>query len=213
MRNRGSAALIGRDEVLSTLTGALDRAASGEPSVVVVAGETGIGKTRLMAELLARHDGPQLAGACVPVAGEPLPYAALTQALRRASGSGVVRQELARSAELARLMPGASGASGAPTDAATGAGHPAESSRLGLFGSVLGLLERMGVQAPVVLVVEDVHWADRSTLDLLSFLTTNLVDERVLVLLTCREESVAGSRDLAEWLAELGRLGADRLDL
>ena len=121
----------------------------------------------------------------MPVAGEPLPYAALTQALRRTGGSGVVRQETQRSPELARLLPGAGRGPPGP-DAEPG---PGESSRLRLFQAVLGLLGRMSAQGPVVHVVEDVHWADRSTLDLLAFLATNLTDERVLVLLTYRDDA------------------------
>ena len=82
--------------------------APGRPVVAVVAGETGVGKTALLRQFLDGVDAAVLAGTCVPVAGEPLPYAALTQALRRAKGSGVVQQELSRSPELARLLPGGS---------------------------------------------------------------------------------------------------------
>ena len=70
---------------------------------------------------------------------------------------------------------------------------------------MLGLLGRLSAHRPVVHVVEDVHWADRSTLDLLAFLATNLVDERVLVVLTHRTDAVGDDR-LVSWLAELGRL-------
>jgi hypothetical protein len=64
----------------------------------------------------------------------------------------------------------------------------------------------MGAERPAVHVVEDLHWADRSTLDLLSFLATNLRDERVLLLLTYRADSVDRQDPLSRWLAELGRL-------
>ena len=70
---------------------------------------------------------------------------------------------------------------------------------------MLGLLGRLSAHRPVVHVVEDVQWADRSTLDLLAFLATNLVDERVLVVLTHRTDAVGDDR-LVSWLAELGRL-------
>jgi DNA-binding CsgD family transcriptional regulator len=202
--------LIGRDAVLDQLMEALSKADSGAPGVLVVTGETGVGKTRLVEEFLERTSGPVLAGACVPVAGEPLPYAALTQALRRSAGSGVVRQEVTRSPELARLLP--PGIVPEPSAADERAGS-AETSRLRLYQSVLALLSRMGAHQPVVHVVEDVHWADRATLDLLSFLATNLADERVLVLLTYREDAVGGSGAVGPWLAELGRLGAERICL
>ena len=203
--------LVGRDDSLRRLSRALDRAAAGRPVVAVVAGETGVGKTALLRQFLDGVDAAVLAGTCIPVAGEPLPYAALTQALRRAKGSGVVQQELSRSPELSRLLPG-SVPQGSPPASAEG------SSRLRLYQSVLGLLDRMGAATAVVHAVEDVHWADPATLDLLSFLATNLVDERVLLLLTYRAEAVAETDALATWLAELGRLPLtevvtlDRLD-
>ena len=83
---RTTGELVGREGILQQLTDALGRAAAGEPAVVVVSGETGVGKTRLVTEFMARASATTLAGACVPVAGEPLPYAALTQALRSTSG-------------------------------------------------------------------------------------------------------------------------------
>src|SRR3954471_651454 len=108
MADPSGARLVGRDGPLRTLRAALARAADGRPSAALVAGELGVGKTRLVREFLARSDAEVFAGASVPVGGEPLPYAALTQALR-SSGSGVVRQELDRSPELARLLPGPPG--------------------------------------------------------------------------------------------------------
>ncbi len=207
MQAQGPSGLVGRERILGQLAGALARAASGNPTVVVVSGETGVGKTRLVSEFLAGSDAVTFAGACVPVAGEPLPYAALTQALRRNAGLGAVRQETQRSPELARLLPGATEA-GEDDVARSGA-----SSRLRLFQAVLALLGRLGAGQPVVHVVEDVHWADRSTLDLLTFLATNLTDERALVILTYRDDAVDDSRTLDTWLAELGRMGTQRIDV
>ncbi len=178
--------------------GNLGRTRSGNASVLLVSGETGVGKTRLVTEFLDRERPAVLAGACVPLAGEPLPYAALTQALRQ--GSGVVREATTRSPELARLLPG----NEEPTPG--GAPTPGSGDRLRLFQAVLALLTRMGAERPVVHVVEDLHWADRSTLDLLAFLATNLRDERVMLLLTYRTDSVDRQNPLSRWLAELGRL-------
>ena len=109
MHPRTAGGLVGREGILQQLSDALEQAAAGQPTVVVVSGETGVGKTRLVTEFMARANATALAGACVPVAGEPLAYAALTQALRRTSGSGVVQQETQRSPELARLLPQAQG--------------------------------------------------------------------------------------------------------
>jgi DNA-binding CsgD family transcriptional regulator len=217
---RTTGELVGREGILGQLADALDQAAAGRPTVVVVSGETGVGKTRLVTEFLARSaartDATTLAGTCVPVAGEPLPYAALTQALRSTGATGVVRQETLRSPELARLLPSGLAEPDADLERGSLGGSEAGSeatSRLRLFQAVLGLLARMSAQGPVVHVVEDVHWADRSTLDLLTFLATNLTDERVLVVLTYREDARDESGTLGPWLAELGRQTTRRIQV
>ncbi|WP_432479210.1 helix-turn-helix transcriptional regulator [Nocardioides sp. GXQ0305] len=203
MDPRSSGELVGREGILRDLSEALARSASGIPTVVVLSGETGVGKTRLVQEFLAGAEALSLAGACIPVAGEPLPYAALAQALRQ-GGDGLVDREVRGSPELARLLPAASG-DAVPTTPDPGS---EATSRMRLFQAVLGLLGRVSEHRPVVHVVEDVHWADRSTLDLLTFLVGNLNDERVLLLLTHRDDAPDESSDLASWLVELGRMDA-----
>lgn len=210
MAARPANRLVGRESSLGLLAGPLKRAAAGHPSVVVVRGETGVGKTALVREFLARADVSVLGGTCVPLAGDPLPYAALSQALRAAGGIGAVQQELRRSPELARLV--STGLIDALPQSASA------SSRLRLFQAVLGLLGRMGAAKSVVHVVEDLHWADPATLDLLSFLATNLTNERAVVLVSYRTEAVPETDTLTTWMAELGRLRStdlitlDRLD-
>lgn len=98
--------LVGREPELALLRAALARAAAGEPSVVLVGGETGVGKTALVRALTAGQSTTVLYGACLPVVEDPLPYAPLIQALRRLGNTGTVRQQVARSPELARLIPG-----------------------------------------------------------------------------------------------------------
>jgi DNA-binding CsgD family transcriptional regulator len=193
-----SGTLVGRDAALATLDTGVARAAEGQPGVLLVGGETGIGKTRLVAEVTGRPDVVALAGACVPVAGETFPYAALTQALRSLAGDPLVQRELDRSPELARLAPGrrAEPEPSAPLR---------DSSPLRLFHAVLGLLDRMAVTRPVVHVVEDLHWADHPTLDLLRFLATNLDRERVLLVATYRDDERLEPA-VRTWLAELTRL-------
>jgi DNA-binding CsgD family transcriptional regulator/tetratricopeptide (TPR) repeat protein len=90
----------------------------------------------------------------------------------------------------------------------------AAASQLGLFQSVLDLVDRLGAAAPVLHVVEDVHWADRSTLDLVRFLATNLTNERAVLLVTLRADAVVPATSLALWVAELARLeNAERVEL
>jgi DNA-binding CsgD family transcriptional regulator len=206
-----SPTLVGRVEELEVLEAARRRAADGAPAVVLVGGEAGVGKTRLVAELTARCaiEGTRvLAGGCVPVGGDGLPYAPIVEALRpllHELGIDAVR-ELAGPSwhELGHLLPSL----GEPE---VGPAGPAAQARL--FELLLGLLARLSEQAPLVVVVEDLHWADQSTRNLLAFLVRNLRRERVLLLGTFRTDE-PGLRWLGPWLAELDRGGqVERIEL
>jgi predicted ATPase len=208
-----SRALVGRVEELQTLEAARRRAADGEPAVVLVGGEAGIGKTRLLAELTSRwvtDDGTRvLTGGCVPVGNGALPYAPIVEALRALLGdlgANAVRDLVGPSwPELASLLP----ALGEPDHT----GQHDQTAQARLFELLLGLLGRLGEQFPLVLVVEDVHWADRSTRDLLAFLARNLRRERVLAMVTYRNDE-PGQQRLGPYLAELDRAGrVERIEL
>src|SRR5918995_771755 len=208
-----SPAFIGRVEELDVLEAALGRATNSEPAVVLVGGEAGVGKTRLLAELTSRcaTDGTRvLAGGCVPVGDGALPYAPIVEGLRALVG------ELGASAaggligpswpERARLLP----ALGEPQ---AGGGTPGQAAQARLFELLLGMLARLSQQIPVTLVVEDLHWADRSTRDLLAFLVRNLRRERLLVVVSYRSDE-PGTDWLGPYLAVLDRSGpAQRVEL
>jgi DNA-binding CsgD family transcriptional regulator/tetratricopeptide (TPR) repeat protein len=206
-----SPTFVGRVEELQTLEAARRRAADGEPAVVLVGGEAGVGKTRLVAELAARcaAEGTRvLSGGCVPVGDGALPYAPIVEALRSLVaevGVAAVRELVGPSwPELARLLP--------TLGVSEGTG-PTEQAQSRLFELLLGLLGRLGEQVPVVLVVEDLHWADQSTRDLLAFLVRNLRRERLLVVVTYRNDE-PGQQRLGPFLAELDRGGrAERIEL
>jgi predicted ATPase len=107
--------------------------------------------------------------------------------------------------ELARLLP-ALGAADRP-------GPPDQAAQARLFELLLGLFGRLSEQTPLVLVVEDVHWSDQSTRDLLAFLVRNLRWERILVVVTYRNDE-PGQQQLGPYLAELDRGGpVQRLEL
>jgi len=207
-----SPTFVGRVEELQVLEAARRQAADGEPAVVLVGGEAGVGKTRLVAELTARcvADGIRvLTGGCVPVREGALPYAPIVEALRTLVaevGVAAVRELVGPAwPELARLLP----TLGAPDRS----GPPGQAAQARLFELLLGLLGRLGKQGPLVVVVEDVHWADQSTRDLLAFLVRNLQRERVLLVITYRNDEPA-LRWLGPWLAELDRGGpVQRLEL
>jgi predicted ATPase len=208
-----SPSFVGRVEELETLEAARRRAADGEPAVVLVGGEAGIGKTRLVAELTARCTGDGmrvLIGGCVPVGDGALPYAPIVEVLRTllADLSVATVRDLIGPAwpELARLLP----ALGEP-DHTVLSGQAAQTR---LFELLLGLLGRLAEQAPLVLVVEDLHWADSSTRDLLAFLARNLRRERVLLVVTYRNDEPGHQQRLGPYLAELDRVGrVGRLEL
>jgi ATP/maltotriose-dependent transcriptional regulator MalT len=205
-----SPVFVGRSVELGRLRAALERAAAGAPAVVVVAGEAGVGKTRLVTEVIgpARELGAlTLAGGCLDVGDGVLAYAPVVEALRSLAlvlDAAELDRVLGGSrAELARLVPelGAPAAGADPVDPAW------------LFEHLLGALHRMAERRPVLLVVEDVHWADRSTRHLLSFLVRNL-RAGVCVVLTYRSDDLHRRHPLRPFLAELGRSGlAERLEL
>ena len=204
--------LVGRDAEVARLRTAIERTVAGRPATVLVAGEAGIGKTRLVNEVASYAAGlgvVALAGGCLDVGEGVLAYAPMVEALRplaRILGSAELERVLGGAREeLARLVPELG-----LRDAAGRAGQ-LEPSRL--FELLLGMLHRMAERTPVLLVVEDLHWADQSTRDLLAFLVRNL-RAGVALVLTCRSDELRPGHPLRPFLAELDRGGrAERLEL
>ena len=203
---------VGRDEQLRALRKALAEAEAGEPSAVFIAGESGVGKTRLVIEFerLALEAGARfLIGGCVDVGGSELPYAPLLGALRILVGEvdpdSLEEIVSAAAGELGRLLPElAGGHETAIGDASAGGPDPLAQSRL--FEGLLGLLGRAGREAPVVLVIEDLHWADPSTRGFLSFLLRNVRRERLLLVATYRSDELHRRHPLRQFLTEVERL-------
>ena len=197
---------VGRLQELRALDQALQAAAAGNPGLVVVQGEAGIGKTTLVHEFSerARSGGAYvLGGACVDLGGRGVPFAAVAQAVRP-----LVRdlprapEGLAPSVRRLRdlLLPsiGAPTIMTADTAPAVGVVHEA----------VLELLSLMGSSAPAVVVIDDVHWADRSTRDLVAFLARNLDHHRVLLVLAYRSAWLPEGHPARTFVAELVRYPA-----
>jgi DNA-binding CsgD family transcriptional regulator len=211
-----SPVLVGRAAELGQLQAAFRLADDGQSSAVLIAGEAGVGKTRLVASFAAaaEADGASvLLGGCLDLGEGAVPYAPIVEALR-----GLIRRtdpdELEAvighgRSELARLMPDLG-----PVEEERASGLRLGSAQGRLFELLLGVLERMAARSPVVFVVEDLHWSDRSTRDLLGFLIRNLRDARVMLLLTYRSDELHRRHPLLPFVAELGRLGqVDRVDL
>jgi ATP/maltotriose-dependent transcriptional regulator MalT len=193
-----SARFVGRAGQLAELEAALRDAAEGRPSLALVGGESGVGKSRLAEELKrhARESGSRvLAGDCVELGEDELPYAPLLSALRPlVRDEDPALDELATSyrAAIDAIMPG------------LGSGHSAgDATQSRVFEALLALLESLGQEAPVVLVVEDLHWADSSTRSFLGFLARTVCRERLLVVGTYRSDELHRRHPLRPLLAEL----------
>ena len=205
---------VGRARELAELDAALGRVRDGRPSAVLVGGEAGVGKSRLVGEFGARARAVGavrvLSGYCLDLSAEGLPFAPFTGVLRELvsdlGADGVAALLPGQARELARLLPelGEPGTQGDPGEA-----------RARMFEQVLALLGHLAETAPVVVVIEDAHWSDQSTRDLLSFLIGNQQAlGGVLIVVTFRSDELHRGHPVRPVLAELGRLGwVARLDL
>jgi len=202
---------VGRDRELGTLTEALERALSGSGAVVEIAGEAGLGKSRLVEELghQARLRGARvLVGRCLEGEGSPafLPF---LDGLDTAFGDEADVERLMGSdaALAARLLPRLAAKLPAPP---VPIADPT-SERYLVFQAVATLLARIAAPNGAVLVVEDLHWIDRPSLALLRYLAGRLDGMRLLVVATYRDEDLDSSQRDA--LVDLRRQGASRIAL
>jgi class 3 adenylate cyclase len=181
--------LIGRDAELSRLEDALLSANRGQGQVVLLAGDAGMGKTRLASELAeraARLGMTVVVGGCSE-ADLALPYLPFLEAVGNhlvASNLETVRERLGPvRRELAHLFPQLE-PEGLPPDVESTQG------RLRLFEAMLALLRIPAQETGLLLVIEDLHWADASTRELLDYLTRRLRSARILVLGTYRRDEL-----------------------
>jgi DNA-binding CsgD family transcriptional regulator len=205
-----SARIIGRTSELAELEAALSDAAAGRPSLAFVAGESGVGKTRLLDELVhrgrERHGASVLAGDCVELGEGELPYAPLVSALRplvRRGDAVFDAIDPSDRAELAALAPSLAVAES--RSAAARAPRQDADARGRLFEALLSLLEALGRSGPVLLLIEDLHWADGSTRAFLSDLAASLCREPVVVVCSYRPDELHRRHPLRPVLAELER--------
>jgi ATP/maltotriose-dependent transcriptional regulator MalT len=182
---------------------------------VLVAGEAGVGKTRLLNEFIEHvrsSGGVALVGGCLEFVDRALPFGPVVEAFRQLHRSvdDATLDEVFGSSlpHLARLLPEIANGR---NDLALADDGDTPSARL--FEHILTALERLGDRAPTVLVIEDLHWADRSTRDLLVFLARNLRVGRVLVVGTYRTDDLNRRHPLRPVLAELERSAVQRVDV
>jgi len=210
-----SPVFIGRQDEMRSLARLLHHVQARDAAFALIGGEAGVGKTRLVRELSARAaaDGfCVLTGQCVELGAEGLPLAPLVDALRtlaRTMPPDVLAQVLGPAASgLSRLLPEL-----APlTPAESPAGEDMQKAQL--LELVLGTFSRLSAVAPVLFTVEDLHWADRSTLDLTAFLIRSLRNARVLVVVTYRSDELHRRHPLRPLLTSWERdRSIDRIDL
>lgn len=198
-----SPVFVGRAEEFAALTEALARAAAGEPQALLIGGEAGVGKTRLVEQFVMaaeRRDAVVAVGSCVEIGADGLPFAPFPTALRALRRS--LPEEMAaacagQEGELARLLPELGEVHRDATD---------EHSIARLFELTVRLLERISADRVVVLVLEDLHWADASTRHLLAYLFRTLGSGRLMVVGTYRADDIHRRHPLRPLLAELDRL-------
>jgi DNA-binding CsgD family transcriptional regulator/tetratricopeptide (TPR) repeat protein len=211
-----SSRFVGRVPELGELERSCSEAAAQHPVVVLLGGESGVGKTRLVREFERRmsEDQPDevlvLRGEAVEEADGELPYAPLIGALRplvRSRDPALERLGRGTRAQLAALLPGLDEEPAAPS-------RSEPSGQLRLFEALLELLDCLSAERAVVLTLEDMHWADRSTRTFVDFLARSLRRERVMLLLSYRTDELHRRHPLRSLLAELDRLDqVRRIDL
>ena len=222
------APIVGRADELGRLLAHVQRAAEGRSSAVLVAGDAGVGKTRLLDEFTARaaeRGVLVLAGHCVDLGDVGLPYLPFVDLLRPIAGEPELAPVAAANPVLAGLLAGR--AAGPPPVSPANDGRdlsrplphraapqPVDDGRLQLFEAVAGLICELAAAAPLLIVLEDLHWADRSSRDLIRYLLSRLVDEPVVVVASYRADDLHRRHPLRPLLAELVRLPTvERIEL
>ncbi|MDY7100528.1 MAG: AAA family ATPase [Actinomycetota bacterium] len=188
--------LIERSDELRQLEGVLRASASGRGVLVAVSGEAGIGKSRLIGELCARARESGfliMTGSCWPDGGST-PFGPWVDAL---AGSGPT--DLREVADLLRQD--------------VGSGASTSGSVAGLLDVVDGVVARAAEAHPLLVCIEDIHWADPSSLRLASFLARAVARRPMVLVLTYRTEAAVGSPVASQILELCGRPEATRIDL
>lgn len=185
----GRVPLVGRDRELALLREAVEGAVRGNPGIVFLAGEAGIGKTRLLDEagkLVAARGGRVAVGRCLDERGMP-PYLPWLAALGDLGLDEAV-------ADPAAIVPGQAAASVSP-----------EQQKLRFFAAVVRALETAARDRPLLVSFDDLQWSDESSNQLLRYVASNLGVSPVLIVGTYRVEEAAGNAELSRTIEELDR--------
>ena len=200
---------VGRQQEIAHLTQALASARDGRGQVVLLAGSGGMGKTSLAQQLATRAEQEGVSvlwGRCLEEPGAPpyWPWRQLIRGYLRSSGDADPAQTLgAGLADIAGIVPELAEQFTA-LQPGTETGDTAQ-SRFRLFDAIVGFWRRAARRSPLLLIFEDLHWADATSLRLFTFLAAELEDSAMLVIGTYRDTELSRQHPLSETLAELAR--------
>ncbi len=193
--------MVGRDADLAELRRVFERACEGMPSAALIEGEAGIGKTRLLREIQTEVGvrADVHVGRCLDLGAARSAYGPLISILRSiVEGLGVdnARAAVGVGAEALRML---------VPEIGEGEAARENTSPEALRDAVATLMEAAALRKPQVVVIEDLHWADDSTLVMLSFLLRTLQEGRLLLFITCRSDDVRRGDAVSRFIAEMTR--------
>jgi class 3 adenylate cyclase/tetratricopeptide (TPR) repeat protein len=200
---------VGREPELKLLESAFDNALSGQGSLLMIVGEPGIGKTTITEQLatyVGMRGGKSLVGHCYEEGSLSLPYLAFVETMRQyvaqQDGEQLAKQLGSGAADVARIV---SEVRDRVTVEPSASSSP-EEERFRLFQAVTGFLRNASGAQPMCLVLEDLHDADKGTMEMLVHLSRNLAGARILLVGTYRDVEVDRTHPLSAALAELRRI-------
>ena len=199
-----STPLVGRSTEMAALLSAVDEAKTRRAGAILLSGDAGVGKTRLLDEVAtgAHERGfGVLVGHCTDFGDAGLPYLPFTEIFGRLAGDrpDLVESVLTNFPAIGRLLPTHRliGAQPLPQDG--------QLDRAALFDAVLGALTALSTSEPLLVIIEDAHWADDSSRDLIGFLITRLTSQRLALVVSYRSDDLHRRHPLRRPIAEWSR--------
>lgn len=204
--------LVGRGRELDQIASLIGLGAGAQPGAALLAGDAGVGKTRLLAELRQRAEASGwlvLAGHCLDFGDSALPYLPFSEIFGRLATAGLLTPSMTEDhPAVRRLLPGRRLLSG------TEEVHAENTDRGDLFDAAHAVFERLGGQSPLLVVIEDAHWADQSTRDMISFLLSRQFSVPVSIVVSYRSDDLHRRHPLRATAAEWSRApGVHRVQL